>query len=83
MKPTNPIIIDGETYENYSVALALNLKTNDESQMILNLIPSKKDTNCEKIEFSKVILLNNHNDDENIITKIFDIVQKYINEKKL
>lgn len=57
MKPTNPIIIDGETYDQYSINLAItsfvNLDASDDANVAMRLVPTR-------IANGEVILANDY-----------------------
>jgi len=57
MKPTNPIIIDGETYDQYSINLAITsiVKTDasDDANVAMRLVPTR-------IANGEVILANDY-----------------------
>lgn len=57
MKPTNPIVIDGETYDQYSINLAItsivNPDASDDANVAMRLVPTR-------IANGKVILANDY-----------------------
>lgn len=57
MKPTNPIIIDGETYDQYSINLAItsivNPDASDDANVAMRLVPTR-------IANGEVILANDY-----------------------
>lgn len=57
MKPTNPIVIDGETYDQYSINLAItsivNPDASDDANVAMRLVPTR-------IANGEVILANEY-----------------------
>lgn len=57
MKPTNPITIDGEIYDQYSINLAITsivqLDASDDANVAMRLVPTR-------IANGQVILANDH-----------------------
>lgn len=57
MKPTNPIVIDGETYDSYTINLAItsiiNPDASEDANVAMRLIPTR-------IANGEVILANDH-----------------------
>lgn len=57
MKPTNPITIDGEIYDQYSINLAITsivqLDASDDANVAMRLVPTR-------IANGEVILANDH-----------------------
>ena len=57
MKPTNPIIIDGETYDIYAINLAItsvvNPDASEDANVAMRLVPTR-------IANGEVILANDH-----------------------